>query len=77
MNELNRSEHLQWCKDRALQYVDAGDLSQAFASFASDVMKHPETESISKTIEMLGAPLLFGGHLATAYLMRTHIEGYN
>ena len=21
---MNRSEHLQWCKDRAMEYVDAG-----------------------------------------------------
>jgi hypothetical protein len=31
--EQSRSEHLTWCKRRALEYCDAGDPSQALASF--------------------------------------------
>ena len=38
-----RAEHLEWCKARALQYVDAGDLDQAMASMGSDLNKHPDT----------------------------------
>ena len=72
-----RQEHLDWCKKRALEYVDAGDCQQAFASFASDVTKHPETEGISQTIAMLGMPLLMMGHLSTPQKMREHITGYN
>jgi hypothetical protein len=29
----SRSEHLQWCKDRALEYLERGDVTNAFASF--------------------------------------------
>lgn len=46
-----RSEHLAWCKQRALQYVDQGDLQNALASMASDMHKHPGTNS--PAIDML------------------------
>ncbi len=44
MANRTREEHLQWCKDRALQYVDSGDLFQAFTSMCSDLTKHDETK---------------------------------
>ncbi len=44
---MNRAEHLQWCKDRAIEYVNAGELQQAFTSMTSDVSKHPETKHLS------------------------------
>lgn len=43
--EMNRSEHLQWCKDRANAYLDAGKIDAAFASMVSDIGKHKETEN--------------------------------
>lgn len=39
-------EHLDWCVQRAMEYANAGDMSQAWASFLSDVRKHPGTEDI-------------------------------
>jgi hypothetical protein len=44
MNQPTRAEHLQWCKDRALEYVELGDLDNAIASMQSDLNKHPETQ---------------------------------
>jgi len=41
---MNRQEHMAWAKRRALEYVDTGDVKNAFASMASDLGKHPETE---------------------------------
>lgn len=41
---MNREEHLQWAKDRALEYVEAGELQNAIASMISDLQKHPELE---------------------------------
>ena len=38
----SRSEHLAWCKRRALEYLDAGDVMNAVTSMASDLGKHPE-----------------------------------
>lgn len=40
---MNRQEHLQFCKDRALEYLDRGDLNNAATSMMSDMKKHPET----------------------------------
>jgi hypothetical protein len=37
-----REEHLEWCKQRARVYIEAGDLANAVASMASDMEKHPE-----------------------------------
>ena len=34
-----REEHLAWCKQRALPYVEAGLLTQAVASMLSDLNK--------------------------------------
>lgn len=70
-----RAEHLAWCKERALVYVDHGDLHQAFASMASDLSKHPETEKHG-AIE-LGMMMLMGGFLDTPQEMRKFIEGFN
>lgn len=40
---MTAEEHLEWCKKRALEYLDAGELANAFASMGSDLSKHPET----------------------------------
>lgn len=39
-----RDEHLQWCKDRAMEYVKRGELLGAITSMMSDMEKHPETK---------------------------------
>jgi len=72
---MNRAEHLQWCKDRALDYVKQNDLTNAFASFQSDMTKHPETDG-HMALEM-GTMLLLGGHLSTAQQMENWIVGFN
>lgn len=73
--ETSRYEHLKWCKERALQYCDMGDVSQAYASMASDLGKHPETQGHS-AIE-LGMMLMMGGHLSSPDKMREFINGFN
>jgi len=35
-----RKEHLAWCKQRALEYVDMGDLEGAFGSLTSDLARN-------------------------------------
>jgi hypothetical protein len=72
--ERTRDEHLAWCKQRALELLEAGDLNQAFASMGSDLRKHPETAGHSGI--QLGTMLLVGGHLKTAKQMRDFIEGF-
>ena len=74
-NQLTRDEHVTWCKKRALEYVDAGDLSQAYGSMVSDLRKHPATESHAGIT--LGLMLMMNNHLDTATKMREFIEGFN
>ena len=72
---MTRSEHMQWCKDRALEYCDNGDTANAWASMASDLRKHPETENHA-ALE-LGMMMLMTGQLSTTEKMRKFIEGFN
>lgn len=72
---MTRAEHLAWCKERALEYVDKGDVTEAYASMASDLTKHPETEKHAAI--QLGMMLLMGGHLNSASEMRKFINGFN
>jgi hypothetical protein len=39
-----REEHLQWCKERALEYWNDGCLVDAVVSMTSDLDKHEETK---------------------------------
>ena len=75
MAQPTRAEHLQWCKDRALEYLDSGDSSQAFTSMMSDLGKHPETENHAAI--QLGVMLMFSGNLNTVSEMRKFIEGFH
>jgi hypothetical protein len=72
---ITRQEHLEWCKKRALEYCDVGDLQGAFASIASDLSKHEETKG-HMGLE-LGMGLLMTGGLNTAEKMRKFIEEFN
>lgn len=72
---MDRKEHLDWCKGRALAYVDACDIENAFTSMMSDLGKHEETKA-HLAIE-LGMMLLLGGELSTVNEMRKFIEGFN
>ena len=73
--EISRADHLAWCKQRALQYVEMGDVNQAYASMGSDMSKHPETKDHSAL--QLGMMLLMGGHLSNPAKMREFINGFN
>lgn len=71
-----RAEHLQWCKDRANEILDTeGDVPQAYASFASDMSEHEDTQDHS-ALE-LGVMMMFGGHLQSIDQMKKFIDGFN
>lgn len=74
-DESPRSEHLAWCKDRALEYVRAGQHTQAWASFMSDMGKHTKTADHPGL--MLGMMLSTTGSLNTAAAMEDFIKGFN
>ena len=71
----NRKEHLEWCKQRAFAYLIIGDIQKAFASFQSDMSKHPETAN-HMALEM-GTMLLIGGNLSSTRDMENWIIGFN
>jgi hypothetical protein len=74
---MTRDEHLALAKKRALEYVESGDMKNAFASFLSDLGKHDETLSARGVVAAVGVPLLMGGHLSRPEQMRDFIEGTN
>ncbi len=72
---ISRNEHLEWCKQRALEFLDKGDLHQALTSFASDMSKHPETGD--HIMFDRGMTLLMTGQLDTDTEIREFITGFN
>ena len=75
MSYKMREEHLEWAKQRALEYVECGKLLDALTSMGSDLDKHPETHG-HIGID-LGLQLWMAGHLRNAAEMRRFIEGFN
>ena len=72
---MTRAEHLAWCKQRALEYINRGQISEGLTSMMSDMSKHPETKS--DMLDQLTMMLMMNGHLDTVEKARKHIEGYN
>jgi hypothetical protein len=66
---------MAWCKQRALEYIDRGDVQQGIASMLSDLGKHEETRDHAGI--NLGAMLLIAGHLNDVGEARKFIEGFN
>lgn len=75
MNTETREQHLEWCKKRAMEYVDAGDTEQAYASFASDMSAHPETNNHAAL--GIGLMMLMNGQLNATEKMRKFINGFH
>lgn len=73
---MTRTEHLAWCKERALAYVEKGDLTNALASMSSDVRKHPETDTRTAAVllSMEGVRCVMNSDTQG---MRRLIEGFN
>jgi anti-sigma factor RsiW len=47
------AEHLAWCKARAREYIDMGDLDGACRSMMSDLNKHPDSPKARPPAERL------------------------
>ena len=72
---MTRSEHLEWCKQRAYEYLDKGETGEAWASMASDLSKHDETREHPAIL--LGTMQLAGGLMSGEADIRRFIEGFN
>ncbi len=68
-----RKEHLDWCKQRALEYVEQGDLKGAIASMVSDLGKHEKTCDHQATALMV----MMSSTLNTKDKMEEFIKGFN
>ena len=72
----SRAEHLQWCKDRAIEILDnGGNVQDAYTSFISDMGKHLETMN-HPAIEM-GFMMLVSGFNQTSNEMKKFINDFN
>lgn len=74
-NTMNRKEYLEWCKQRAIEYLNEGDVKNAWASMCSDLQKHEETKGHPAI--MLGMMMVMGNQLSTTKEMKDFILGFN
>lgn len=51
---MTREEHLEWCKERAREYLAQGDVVNGIASMLSDLNKHDEFREISEMTLLRG-----------------------
>ena len=70
---MNRADHLQWCKDRANEYLDRHEIADGITSMMSDLGKHPET-AVPPVIGMLGLKAVMDNDLEAA---RRFVDGFN
>jgi hypothetical protein len=71
---MTREEHLEWCKKRAMEYVETGDTQQAVASMLSDLGKHPGTKKSLEWAGPLGVGILL---MKNKQRVVEFIEGFN
>ena len=72
---MTRAKHLQWCKDRAMEYVNRGQLTEAVTSMMSDITKHPETNS--PALAMLGLMAAMDAQAGNRDSVVRYITGFN
>lgn len=70
---MDRAEHVQWSKDRALEYLDAGDLPTAVASMTQDMNLREDTTPPPVLLQLAMLELMKGDRDG----VRRWIEGFN
>ncbi len=71
---MTRQEHLDWCKQRAREYLAVGDDRQALMSMISDLGKHPETRKHPMLAIVI--PMVFLDQMKNAEAVSRFIEGF-
>lgn len=51
---MTRAEHIAFCKRRAHEYLQRGDVRNAIASMLSDLSKHPDTAAVGSAMGAVG-----------------------
>lgn len=54
-SEITKEQHLHWCKDRALAYININWLQAALVELEKDLLKHPETAHLAEKVHTKGA----------------------
>lgn len=72
--KFEREKHLEWCKQRAAEYIKSGDMTNALASFMSDMQKNDETNR--HPVLPLFATMFFEGHFKTPEQLGKYIEDF-
>ena len=73
---MTRQEHLDWCKRRALEYVDRGAVIQAITSMGSDLSRHDETRN-HPGIQIGVMMLMLPGKKSDVRWAREFINGFH
>jgi hypothetical protein len=71
-----REEHLEWCKQRAREYLDRGELANAVASMGSDMDSHPETRMAGEKMGTLIYVAMFRITEGDVQGVRDWVEGF-
>lgn len=74
---MTRQEHMDWCKKRAMEYVEQGDLLNGVTSMMSDLDKHPETRDKGGALAMLGLLAMQQAQSGDRESVKRYIEGFN
>ena len=72
-----REDHLQFCKDRAMEYVNSGNLLEAVTSMMSDLEKHLETKSAGTALGALGIMAAMDAQRGDRANVIRYIQGFN
>jgi hypothetical protein len=70
---MTRDEYLTWAKNRALEYLDRGDVVNAIASIGYDLSKHDEFKGAANSLMPMG---LFYAMNRDELGARQFIEGF-
>ena len=72
---MNRSDHLQFAKDRAIVICKDGDITGGLTSMISDLESHEELRD--HLAIKLCMTMMLGGHLKTESQAIEFINGFN
>ncbi len=72
---MTRAERVEWCKVRAREYLERGDVVNAVTSMLSDMKQSPETkDDVGDVITHMGMIIAGSGDVRDA---RRFVEGFN
>lgn len=71
-----RADYLQWCKDRAMEYVRRGELLEGVTSMMSDMEKRDDTK-LGPALSGLGIQAALQATQGNRDMVERYILGFN